>query len=70
MSIEIYASKFVEGIEYLITLASIIGFLGLIIGFVLVLSENKRSGIKLVIISFVIVGITGLFTGVRYFHIH
>jgi len=70
MSIEIYASKFVEGIEYLIALASIIGFLGLIIGFVMVLGDYKRSGIKLIIISFVIVGITGMFTGVRYFHIH
>ncbi len=70
MSIEIYASKFLEGIEYLIALASIIGFLGLIIGFVMVLGDYKRSGIKLIIISFVIVGITGMFTGVRYYRIH
>lgn len=70
MSTEAYLSKVVEGIEYLIALASIIGFLGLFISLFMVLGKYRRSGIKLFMICLVIVAITGLFTGVRYFHIY
>lgn len=70
MSTEAYVSKVVEGIGYLIALASIIGFLGLFIGLCMVLCKYKKSGIKLFMISLVIGAITGIFTSVRYFHVN
>lgn len=70
MIAETYLSKVADGIEYLIALASIIGLLGLLIGLCMIFGENRRSGIRLIIISLVIVAIAGISTGVSYFHLN
>jgi len=70
MSGQDYFSSVVEGIEFLIATASIIGLLGLLLGLLMIIGGYKTAGIKLFVVCLVIVGITGLFTGVKYFHVH
>ena len=69
MNIEVYFTKISQGIEFLIALGSIIGLLGLLLGLVMLLAGYRENGVKLIIISFVIVGICGLYTGTNYFRI-
>ena len=67
-----YFSEVSEGIQFLIAFASLMGFLGLITGCVLFLIGgrfSKRYAYTLIIVSLVLVFMTGLYTGVKYFKI-
>ena len=64
-----YFTKVSEGIEFLIALGSIIGLLGLLMGFVILLAGYREKGVKIIVISFIIVAICGLHTGTKYFRI-
>ena len=66
---EEYLTRISQGIEFLIALGSIIGLLGLLLGFVILLAGYREKGVKLIIISFVIIAICGLHTGTKYFRI-
>jgi len=61
-----------EGIEFLMALGSILGLLGLIIGILgfLLLPKFKKDGMIIVIgISFILLMLCGLETGLKYFRI-
>ena len=64
-----YFTKVSEGIEFLLALGSIIGLLGLLFGLVMLLAGYRENGVKIIIISFIIVAICGLYTGTNYFRI-
>ncbi|MFX1585993.1 MAG: hypothetical protein ACFFDL_15710 [Promethearchaeota archaeon] len=67
-----YVSAVQESINFLIALGSLIGVLGIIIGFIIVLTTSryqKRTGIQIIIISLILIAICGFSTGLRYFHI-
>ena len=62
-----------DGIEFLIALGSIIGLLGLIVGFIFIIwgsSKIRAKMIGVVVISFILLTICGLETGLRYFQIY
>ncbi|MFX1297141.1 MAG: hypothetical protein ACFFD2_20095 [Promethearchaeota archaeon] len=72
MGIEEYFSNLNASIEFLIALGSLIGVLGLIVGFIIVLTTSryqKRTGIQIIIISLILIAICGFSTGLRYFRI-
>jgi hypothetical protein len=61
-----------DGFEFLVALGSILGFLGLIIGIIgwLFLGQFQRHKmIGVIIVSIVLLALTGLTTGLKYFHI-
>ena len=67
-----YFSKVAEAIQFLIAFASLLGFLGLITGFVLLIIGGrfaKRYAVIVIVSSIVLVWITGLYTGLRYFRV-
>jgi len=67
-----YFEGIIEGIEFLLALGSIIGLLGLIIGFIFLIWGGPRMRgrmIGVIIASFIILGICGLNTGLKYFRI-
>ncbi|MHA1335511.1 MAG: hypothetical protein ACTSPW_07135 [Promethearchaeota archaeon] len=69
-----YSQNVAEAIEYLIALGSLIGYLGIICGFLLFLSGvrgMKQKGIFLIIFSICIVAFCGgSFYGLKYFRIY
>ena len=72
MNLDAYFSKVGDGFAFLIAFMSLLGFLGLIFG-ILILCFGGRlyrtTGIKLILVSLVLVGLTGMYTGVKYFRI-
>ena len=67
-----YFDSMGNAIEYLFALGSILGLLGLVFGFFLVIWGGKRAkqaALGIIIFSFIIVNICGLQTGIRYFRI-
>ena len=65
-----YFTKFLEGIEFLRAFGSIMGFLGLVLGILMLLvGEGKNKAYKLIVVSIVLIAICGLYTGVKYFRI-
>ncbi len=67
-----YFGSFADGIELIIALGSIMGFLGLVIGLLGAMTMSSRLKAKfygLMVVSFILLGICGLQTGVRYFRI-
>ncbi|TFG24941.1 MAG: hypothetical protein EU533_01625 [Promethearchaeota archaeon] len=67
-----YLDQLTDGIEFLIAFGSIIGVLGLIIGFVALFisgSRMRKHVIALMVFSFILVIICGFDTGINYFHI-
>ncbi len=67
-----YENSLVEVGEFMLALGSIIGLLGLIIGFIMLFwggSRMRTLTIRLLIISFILLGICGFSTGVKYFRI-
>jgi ABC-type xylose transport system permease subunit len=67
-----YTFEVAQGIEFLIAVGSIIGFLGMIIGFILFIWGTKRmrgTMIIVIIVSFVLLGVCGFSTGLKYFRI-
>ncbi len=62
-----------EGVEFLIALGSMIGFLGFIVGLLgwMFLSQFERSKmIGVMVVSIILLGVCGTFTGLKYFHIY
>ncbi len=67
-----YFESVLEGIEYLIALGSILGLLGFIIGGILLIWGGQRYRFKMIgviIASFILLGVCGLSTGIKYFKI-
>ena len=67
-----YFESVLEGIEYLIALGSIMGLLGLLIGMILLIWGGQRYRFKMVgviVVSFVLLAMCGLNTGIKYFRI-
>ena len=67
-----YFDSLVEGIEYLIALGSIIGLLGVIVSLIFLLWGGPRyrghmSGV--LIVSFILLTVCGLSTGLEYLRI-
>lgn len=72
MAIFDYFEGILEGIEFLIAVGSIIGLLGLIVGFIFLIWGGPRMRgrmIGIIIISFIILAVCGLNTGIKYFRI-
>ena len=71
MDLAEYLSRVEDGFEFLIALASLIGFLGLIFGIFIMMfgGLSKNTSIKMIIISIFLLGLTGMYTGVKYFWI-
>jgi len=70
MDLSDYFSAVGGAIEFLVAFGSLIGFFGLIGGFLLLVAGpryQKKLGVKIVIISFILVGICGFSTGIKYF---
>ena len=68
-----YFDGIAEAIEFLIALGSIIGLLGLIIGILgwLFMGQFQRHKmIGVLVVSIILLGVCGLYTGVRYFRIY
>ncbi|NVM34424.1 MAG: hypothetical protein HWN81_02435 [Candidatus Lokiarchaeota archaeon] len=68
-----YFDGIAEAIEFLIALGSIIGLLGLIVGILgwLFMGKFQRHKmIGVVVVSIILLGVCGLYTGVRYFRIY
>lgn len=68
-----YYDGFQEGIEFLIALGSIMGLLGLILGFIFVIwgsSRMRKSMVGVIIVSIILLGLCGFETGLRYFSIY
>ncbi|MFX1499197.1 MAG: hypothetical protein ACFFBH_16900 [Promethearchaeota archaeon] len=68
-----YFDGFLAGIDFLIALGSLIGLLGLIIGFILFVWGGKRIRYRIlgvIIFSLVLLAICGVETGIRYFSIY
>lgn len=68
-----YLDGISEGIEFLMAFGSILGLLGLIVGFLgmLIVPKFKRDKLYFVIgISFVLLMLCGFQTGLRYFRIN
>lgn len=67
-----FFDSFMEGIEFLIALGSIIGLLGLLIGFIfLIWGTPKMRGkmIGVILMSFILLCVCGINTGIYYFRI-
>jgi Ca2+/Na+ antiporter len=67
-----YTFEVAQGIEFLIALGSIIGLLGLIIGFIFLIWGNKHirsTMISIIIVSFILLAVCGFSTGLKYFRI-
>ena len=61
------------GVEFLIALGSMIGFLGFVVGLLgwLFLGQFQRHKmIGVIVVSIILLGVCGTFTGLKYFHIY
>ena len=61
-----------SGMEFLIALGSILGFIGLVVGFIVFIwggGRLKKQMLGVIIFSIALLAICGLDTGVNYFHI-
>ena len=67
-----YYDSIGDAIEYLMALGSVLGMLGLIFGFFLMVMGSKKSkgaAFGIIIFSFIVVSICGLETGIKYFRL-
>jgi len=67
-----YIDQLIDGIEFLIALGSIIGLLGLIVGFIfLIWGSSRMRGrmIGVLIFSMILLGVCGFNTGLIYFRV-
>ena len=70
MDVASYFSEVFAGFDFLIALASLIGIFGLVIGgFMLFLGGRpfKSKGLKILLISILLVVVCGFNTGIKYF---
>ena len=67
-----YFDQFIDGIEFLIALGSIIGLLGLIVGIIFLIWGGPRMRGRMtavLIFSFILLGVCGFNTGFIYFRV-
>ena len=67
-----YFESVLEGVEFLIAVGSIVGLLGIFIGLIFLIWGSSRMRYKMVgviVVSFVLLGICGPNTGIKYFRI-
>ena len=67
-----FFASFMEGIEFLIALGSILGLLGLIVGFIFLIwgtSRMRGRMIGVIVVSIFLLAVCGLNTGLYYFRI-
>jgi hypothetical protein len=67
-----YFDDLATGLEFLIALGSIVGLLGLIVGFVALFissSRMRKHVLGLMLFSFILTVICGFDTGLKYFNI-
>ena len=67
-----FFESFTDGIEFLIALGSIIGLLGLIVGFIFIVwggSRMRGRMIGVMVVSFILLAVCGFNTGLYYFRI-
>jgi len=72
MDVASYLSEVFAGFEFLIALASLIGIFGLVIGgFMLFFGGRpfKSKGLKIMLVSIVLLVLFGLNTGIKYFRL-
>jgi len=69
-----YFDSIGEGIEYLLALGSVIGFLGLMFGIILFAFGGSKYRVRyvgVIVISIIILSLCGGYgIGFRYFHLH
>lgn len=68
-----YFDGFLAGIDFLIALGSIIGLLGVIVGFIFFMWGSNRMRTRMlgvIIVSLILLAICGTQTGLRYFSIY
>ena len=67
-----YFDDFGSGIEFLFALGSILGFVGLAVGFIVFVwggDRLKKHMIGVIVFSIALLAVCGIETGVKYFHI-
>jgi len=67
-----YFEEVLEGFEFLIAVGSIVGLLGLFVGLIFLIWGSKRMRYHMtgvIIVSFILLGICGPATGIKYFRI-
>lgn len=67
-----YFESVLEGVEFLIAVGSILGLLGIILGFIFIIWGGPRIRYKMfgvIVTSFVLLGVCGFSTGFKYFRI-
>lgn len=72
MDVASYFSEVFAGFEFLIALGSLIGLFGLVIGvFMLFFGGRpfKSKGLKIMLVSIVLVALFGFNTGLKYFRL-
>jgi hypothetical protein len=72
MDVASYFSEVLEGFEFLIALGSLIGIFGVVIGgFMLFLGGRpfKSKGLKIMLVSIILLGLFGFNTGLKYFRL-
>ncbi|MFX0071302.1 MAG: hypothetical protein ACFFAO_09450 [Candidatus Hermodarchaeota archaeon] len=70
-----YFQEVAEGVQFLVAIGSIVGFLGLILGFLFLIfpvagQKSRLKMLSIIVISIILIAICGLHTGTKYFHIH
>ena len=67
-----YFEDVLEGVEFLIAVGSIVGLLGIFVGLIFILWGSKRmryNMVGVIIVSFILLGVCGPDTGIKYFRI-
>jgi len=67
-----YVDDLGAGMEFLIALGSILGFLGLVVGFIVFIwggGRLRKHMLGIIIFSIALLAVCGLDTGVKYFNI-
>lgn len=67
-----YFQGVAEAVKFLVALGSLVGLLGLLLGVIFILFGGDRLRWKMlgiVVVSCVLLGLCGIYTGLNYFHI-
>ena len=67
-----YIDDLGSGMEFLIALGSILGFVGLVVGFIVFVwggGRLRKQMLGVIVFSIALLAVCGIETGVKYFHI-
>lgn len=73
MLFESYFDRVIGAIELVIAFGSLIGLLGFIVSILAIIfadSRHKKPFIYILLLCILLMGVCGVFTGVKYFRIH